>query len=312
MQASQQLSLFAQTALKQRRDVRAKVDDYGKVLERVYGRPENFDISVFMTGLETPITYSTFTMLLLYFIPQESLPCPLPASNNPIEHKILDFLPTDTHYRQLCKLIHPDRQSGYEKYQALANSSWELWKQPLIDPTAKNALAPPSPTHDPVGYATYCAQGEVYQHLAAMLQDYIVTWCTVGSILNPTKLSPAILKQSLASTAASRALLNASLEDTESGMQDLENGIEEVIAQGKLFSTSLSSQRRNIRRQNCEEDSEGSRSEDEEIEVDEEDVDMETEEPHSGSERLVASKSSIDPALRRMTTVSRALRPRRT
>jgi hypothetical protein len=275
--ASQQLSLFAQTALQQRRDVRKKVDDYGKVLEQVYGKAESFDITLLMNGLDDPISYASYTMLLLYFIPQNLLPNPLKANEKP-EKPLLDFFPTDTHYRQLCKLIHPDRQSEYTNYSALANAGWELWKETLDDPQAKDALAPPSPQSDPTGFENYCAQGDVFIRLAAMMRDYVWTWCFVGSLLTPTKLTPAALKQSLVSTAASWELLNASLDDTESGMENLENGIEDIIAQGKLFSSALSGQRRNGgRRKNQDGDSEVSRS-DEEDEDEDEDEEPEIEE----------------------------------
>jgi len=318
VRTSQQLSLFAQTALQQRRDLRKKVDDYGKVLEQVYGKAENFDITVFMYALESPVTYATYAMLLLYFIPQESLPNPLAAHDDPTK-PLLDFLPTDTHYRQLCKLIHPDRQSAYAKYSALANAAWELWRETLNDPQIKDAPAPPNATYNATGFEQYCAQGDVFRRFASIHRDYSAAWCSIGNLLTPTKLTPAALQQSLLSTTASRELLNASLDDTETGMENLESGIEEIIAQGKLFSSSLSGHRRNGRRKDLDGDSEESPSEEDEEEDEEPEVEQLDEEVEAmlASRMLVEAwdrdvgrkrsrfEDSLDPALHRPLRTSR-------
>ncbi len=295
VQTSQQLTVFAQSALQQRRDVRQKVDDYGKELERIYGRPEDYDIKVFMRNYQTPISYGTFAMLLLYFTPQESLPNPLTVANNPTA-KAVDFLPTDTHYRQLSKLIHPDRQAPRAEYQSLANASWELWKQNLLDPKAKNALVPPNPFLQAQESAEYCAQGDVFRRLTDMFYAYLALWCHVSQTLNPSKLTPNTLYRSLRSTEESRRLLHASLDDGETGMRDLENGIEEVIAQGKRFAAlPLPRQKRNA------ESGRGPQEETEEDESEEEEED--TSEVSNGRKRL-RTETPIDPALR-------TLRPRR-
>jgi hypothetical protein len=250
-----------------------------------------------MTGYETPVSYSTFAMLLLYFVPRDSLPNPL-HGNLILDAKVIDFLPADTHYQQLSAMIHPDRGITFAKYQPLADASWELWKQTLLDPKTKDAPVPPNPYVDPASSAKYVAKGDVYERLSTIFYDYLTIWCFVNEKLSPAKLSPAGLRKSLASTVESRKkLVNSSLDDRETGMKDLEHGIEEIIAQGKLFSSTLPKKRRKAGPQDAADEVAESIEEDEIDDEDEiEEEDNMTAEVRKGKKRAW-SEGVIDPAL---------------
>jgi hypothetical protein len=297
VQRSQQLTVFAESALKQRRYVREKVEDYGNELERIYGKPESFHIEVFIRNFKTPISYGTFTMLLLYFTPQELLPNPLATHHNPAA-KALDFLPTESHYRQLSKLIHPDRYAQFAEYSSLANASWELCKKVLADPKLKDALVPPSPNLFPAPNAEYCRQGDVFKQLSDLFYAYYSCWCEVSNSLNPSMLTPCTLYRSLLATAESRNLLNASLDDEDTGMRDLEDGIEDVIAQGKEFA----SLPRSGRKRNAEPEQELDDELEKEEEEDEEEDGSSRDALLSGGNNKQLGTERIDPSLRWLPT----------
>lgn len=304
VQRSQQLLVFAESALRQRRNVREKVEDYGKELERIFGMPESFTIEVFMRDFKTPVSYGTFTMLLVYSMPPESLPTPFPSQ---VHAKVLDFLPTDTHYRQLSKYLHSDRHLEFAEYSSLANAGWQLCKKILADPKVKDMLVPPNASCFPFESAEYCGQGDIFTEVSHFYNAYLNCWCAASQSLTTPKLTPFTLYRSLLATVESRKLLNASLDDEDTGMRDLEDGIEDVIAEGKKFAALPQSRRKRNTQPERELDDE---VEEEEVEEEDEDEDEDRESSGRRSKRLRIE--TIDPVLRPAETSRNAsLRSRR-
>jgi hypothetical protein len=306
VQRSQQLLVHAESSIKLRHNVREKVEDYGKELERIYGTPESFTIDVFMRDVKTPVSYGTFTMLLVYFMPPESLPTPFPSQ---INAKVIDFLPTDTHYRQLSKYLHPDRHPEFAEYSSLGNAGWQLCKKVLADPKLKDMLVPPNASCFPVQSAEYCGQGDIFTEVSRLYNAYLNCWCTASQALTTPKLTPYTLYRSLLATVESRKLLNASLDDEETGLRDLDNGIEDVIAEGKKFAALPRSRRKRNAQRERELDDE---VEEEEVEEEEEDEDEDEDEDRVSSGRRSKRLRSemIDPVLR-ATSRNSSLRSRR-
>jgi hypothetical protein len=281
---SQQLTVFAESALKQRRNVREKVEDYGKELERVYGNAASFGIEEYMRPYKTPVSYYTVAMLFVYFMPPDSLPSPLIGLNT--TGRAIDCIPSDSHYRQLCKLIHPDRHPEFAEYSALANASWQLWKKVLADPGVNDMRTPPNANTMPEQSAEYCRQSDMHAEMSTVVMAYFNCWCHVSNSLAPPKLTPVALHRSLLATAESRELLNASLDDEDTGMRDLEDGIEDVIAQGKKFAALPQSRRKRVPERELED------------EIDEDEEEEDEDEVLSGRQHKRLRTVMLDPSLR--------------
>ena len=310
VQRSQQLTVFAESALKQRRKVREKVEIYGRELERIYGKPEFFAIEAYVGPYKTPISYRSFTALLTYFLPSESLPNPFSAIGDPTG-KAIDYMPSDTHHRQLSKFIHPDRNPQFAEYSALANAGWQLCKKVLADPRVKDMPPPPNRNNDPVGNERYCSQSDIHRDLALLFMAYIDAYLFVGKALTPSKLTPFSLCQSLLANVESRKLLNESLDDGDTGMRDLEDGIEDIIAQGKKFAALPQSRRkRNPRCDDELDEMEEDRDEDDDEDEDETEASSENPKKRPRNEML---NPTIDPTLlnQRLRPMAMSRRPRR-
>jgi len=94
---------------------------------------------------------------------------------------------------------------------------------------------PPNCNNDPVASDRYCSQSDIHRDLSALFMAYIDAYLFVDKTLKPSMLTPFSLCQSLFANVEIRKLLNSSLDDEDTGMGDLEDDIEDIIAHGKKF-----------------------------------------------------------------------------
>jgi len=89
------------------------------------------------------------------------------------------------------------------------------------------------PPYDDDGNQAYAAQSESHAMLSAMYFSYMYAYNRASSFMNPTSLLIYGLHRTLIDAEEAARIVHASLDDEESGIRDLENGIDEAIVQAQ-------------------------------------------------------------------------------
>jgi hypothetical protein len=269
------LGRFSAVSKKHRQQVRTKVDDLLSVLQQLYGPSQNFTFENFLEQdpNDTPIL-STFPRFVVYFFPFHSLPDPSDPNNF-----VLQALPSSTHYHQLSLLLHPDKNSILGKYQGLLNDAFKLWDPILKNPAFQQEPIPPQ---DDEELEQYQAKGEEYKLLSQMFYEYSAAYNAATLLFMPTSGSLQGLYSTLTDAEEAGKLVHASLDDEDTGMWDLERGIDEAIEAAKVaeeFNKSKGRPRRESKGAlEDEEDEEEEEEEEDEEEDEEEEKETEDEE----------------------------------
>jgi hypothetical protein len=250
---TEQLGRFAAISKEHRQQVRTKVEHMLSIIQRIYGIASGFHLATFLhcDGPDSRPTYATFPRLLVYFLSQIALPN-ITQSQAGIT-PVFDVIPNSSHYHKLSLILHPDKNSPYSEYQSLLNASFDLWSPHLDNELLKAATAPPL---DEQGAEDYAGEGSEFEAVSEMYFSYLAAFNEGLSFMNPTSLSPNGLYETLLDAEAAGKLVQASFNDEETGMQNLENGIDEAIEEAKRAAGLIRSRRRKDDIEEIDEDNE--------------------------------------------------------
>ena len=156
------------------------------------------------------------------------------------------------------------------------------------------------PPYDDDGNQAYAAQSESHAMLSAMYFSYMYAYNRASSFMNPTSLLIYGLHRTLIDAEEAARIVHASLDDEESGMRDLENGIDEAIVQAQAATKLANTGRRRKRRTEDMDNDSVEASGDEEHELETEPVSRRVRTRSQTSHHLHGTEegnSQIDPTL---------------
>lgn len=244
LEVTQQLGQFAALAKRQRQSVCAKVANVTRILQQIYGPATHFQFESFLeSSIDSRPDLHTFPRFAVFFLPQSSLP-DITLSHPGISN-VVEFLPSTTHWRELNLKLHPAKNPSFGKLYTVLNEAWAIWQPYIDDPTLKDACVPP---YDEDGNKEYVAQSKSHAMLSAMYFSYMYACNRASSLMNPTSFSTYRLYQTLIDAEEAARIVHASLDDEENGMKDLEDGIDEAIAQAQAAAELAHSRQRSKRK----------------------------------------------------------------
>jgi hypothetical protein len=271
LRVTEKLGRFAASSKKQHQEVRSKVDDLLTAFQQLYGISGNFDIETFLerNSPDDPPDLATFPRLVAFFLPFQTLP--ETSQSDYLTKKVGEVIPNASHYREVSLRIHPDKSSTFSQYQALLNDAFALWDQILKIPGLKDLPAPPQDTNL---NAEYCEKGDIYRSASDIYLQYVFAHTKAYLLMtSPTSGSLQGVYETLVEAEEAGKLVHASLDDEDTGMQDLENGIDEAVEKAKE-AAQLQSRRQKRRSPEDNEDDPAGRGSDEEEGPGEEEDDL--------------------------------------
>ena len=235
LEVAKDLSTYAKSAYTREQKIRLNVEDRSKILQTVFGASAQYEIHSFIKDLDSTPTFETFPRIVAFYLQQSDFPDL--NSMIPEVSRIMQYIPGESQFRKVSRILHPDMGNTTTLQSTLA-SAFDLWKPVLQDKELATAILP-SDDNAP----EFIARGEKYQLLLDLYWISVKANMEAAQLMSPQMLSLATLYKTLAVLEEEEKLLKSD-EDTGS----VENMLQKVMEMPDV-NTNTKRQRKNVSHQ---------------------------------------------------------------
>ena len=218
LEIAKDVGSYAKSAYTREQKIRHNVKDRSKILQTVFGSSAQYNIHSFIPDLDGHPTLETFPRLVAFYLQQSDFP--ILSNMIPNVSRIIDYIPGESHFRKVSRILHPDMGNTTNLQSTLA-AAFDLWKPILQDKELATALLP---SDDDI--PEFVARGENYKLLLDLYWFSMTANVQAAQLMSPQMLSLATLYKTLLVLEEEEELLKGDEDDTGA---DGKNNVESII-----------------------------------------------------------------------------------